>query len=354
MQNVQILSHSTKIVPITDSSSRDKTMDILKGFGIIFVILGHICPYKNINTYIYSFHMALFFFISGYLLYNKKRKNIVEILKKSFFNIMVPYYIFLIISIFFTETFISFMRTGSFFSYFLNIKEIGLAFLLGGGYLDIIPCSNFPLWYLPLYFVAKICFELIIYNEKVRKLLPIFIIVFIILTIPIQNLLPGRPFLHINILAPALVFMGIGYLFRKYQEKDKQNIIVIGIALIIGIIVSYINGGNISEINHLIYFVGAICSIYFWYSMAKQSNNKILEYIGKGSIIIYPLHCHIIDIYIYSGIEDVLSMNWKYDAMFVIIKLIFVLIIGLLISKGFNKFKSTNIQIENKRRKVNA
>lgn len=56
--------------------SRDVTIDILKGFSIILVVLGHTiqyiyAPYNYDDNWIfkviYSFHMPLFFFISGYL-----------------------------------------------------------------------------------------------------------------------------------------------------------------------------------------------------------------------------------------------------------------------------------------------
>lgn len=53
---------------------RNKEIDYLKGLSIILVVVGHaiqynICDY-NVNPFfniIYSFHMPLFMFISGYV-----------------------------------------------------------------------------------------------------------------------------------------------------------------------------------------------------------------------------------------------------------------------------------------------
>lgn len=46
-------------------SNRIVSFDILKGGGILLVILGHIqIPYM-LKTVIYSFHIPLFFFVSG-------------------------------------------------------------------------------------------------------------------------------------------------------------------------------------------------------------------------------------------------------------------------------------------------
>lgn len=47
-----------------ESVKRIHYIDVLKGIGILFVLLGHINN-QEWSGYLYSFHMALFFFISG-------------------------------------------------------------------------------------------------------------------------------------------------------------------------------------------------------------------------------------------------------------------------------------------------
>ena len=54
---------------------REKYIDVAKGFGILLVVYGHVisnCDLRPdltlIQKFIYSFHMPLFFFISGYCL----------------------------------------------------------------------------------------------------------------------------------------------------------------------------------------------------------------------------------------------------------------------------------------------
>jgi len=58
------------------SEGRNHTIDNIKGCGILLVIVGHILlgsADQNVVRYIiYSFHMPLFFFISGFLLNIKK------------------------------------------------------------------------------------------------------------------------------------------------------------------------------------------------------------------------------------------------------------------------------------------
>ena len=44
-------------------------IDVAKGIAIIFVVLGH-CVSGQTFIWVYSFHIPLFFFISGYLSIN--------------------------------------------------------------------------------------------------------------------------------------------------------------------------------------------------------------------------------------------------------------------------------------------
>lgn len=52
------------------ASSRSNYWDIVKGLGIITIVLGHSCYFAV--AFVYLFHLALFFFVSGYL-YNEKK-----------------------------------------------------------------------------------------------------------------------------------------------------------------------------------------------------------------------------------------------------------------------------------------
>lgn len=60
--------------------NRSENIDVIKGEGILLVVVGHIIQYvickenafnNVIFSVIYSFHMPLFMFVSGYLSYKK-------------------------------------------------------------------------------------------------------------------------------------------------------------------------------------------------------------------------------------------------------------------------------------------
>lgn len=77
----------------TKTNSRFDFIDLLKGLGIFLVVWGHTMTPRSV--FIYSFHMPLFFFISGYLYRNKPFR---EFLLGKFKRLLVPYALVTILS----------------------------------------------------------------------------------------------------------------------------------------------------------------------------------------------------------------------------------------------------------------
>jgi fucose 4-O-acetylase-like acetyltransferase len=65
-----------------------------KGYGMILVILAHISEYSPVGMIIYSFHMPLFFFISGYLF--SAKGSFAEFAERKTKRLIVPYFIYAI------------------------------------------------------------------------------------------------------------------------------------------------------------------------------------------------------------------------------------------------------------------
>lgn len=79
---------------------RDNTVDFLKGMAILLVAIGHFNPVQQVGDFIYSFHMPLFFFLSGitfWYSYGAKLhkgnniKSTLNILGKRFASLLLPY-----------------------------------------------------------------------------------------------------------------------------------------------------------------------------------------------------------------------------------------------------------------------
>ena len=77
------------------NSTRYNWVDWCKSIAIFLVIWGHLPMHSIAISIIYSFHMPLFFLISGYLY--KPQKTAKEEFKKNFKTLFVPYLIYQLI-----------------------------------------------------------------------------------------------------------------------------------------------------------------------------------------------------------------------------------------------------------------
>lgn len=68
-------------------------VDFLKGLAIILVVIGHNAN-DDIKEFIYSFHMPLFFIMSGFLF---SPKPIKQYFRKSVKRLVIPYIAFMIV-----------------------------------------------------------------------------------------------------------------------------------------------------------------------------------------------------------------------------------------------------------------
>lgn len=69
-------------------SNRIRYIDIAKGIAIICIIMGHVGNW-NINRIVFTFHVPIFFFITGYFLNDKR--NLKEFVRIKCKTLIVPY-----------------------------------------------------------------------------------------------------------------------------------------------------------------------------------------------------------------------------------------------------------------------
>lgn len=84
---------SVRLEPVPETATslengeRDETFDVLKGLAILLVIIGH-CEIGALHSFIYSFHVPLFFFVSGYFL---KQRPVRDEVRLNFKRLIIPY-----------------------------------------------------------------------------------------------------------------------------------------------------------------------------------------------------------------------------------------------------------------------
>lgn len=130
--------------------NRIEWLDIAKGIGIVLVVLGHIYTNNIVYNWFYSFHMPLFFFVSGYVY---KKKRLLDDLIRRVQTILVPYFSFGILELTYWQFIERRFRTSN-----LSFGEAIIG-LLCGQYetLDF----NVHLWFLPCFFVSVILYNML-------------------------------------------------------------------------------------------------------------------------------------------------------------------------------------------------
>ena len=278
-------------------SQRNHTIDILRGITIIIVVFGHITRNGWLHNYIWSFHMPVFFLLSGYL-YNPERfATFGDFIKRKFKGLIVPYLIFGIL------TYLYWLLAESRFrGTDLSVWEQLLGLFYGSRYENFLE-FNGPLWFIPCLFSMGVIFFFI---EKLKRPLAIFIACVGVFTFGYfsKDLCPWLPF-GICAASIGMIFYGIGYLFRSQMPKieslkrwistHKLIVVFCVIALVAAqvftIPYSEANLARLETGNPLVYVGLACLGIFvYWLVSALIGKSKLLEWLGLNSLVIFALH----------------------------------------------------------------
>lgn len=149
-------------------NNRNSTIDVMKGIGIICVVIGHSSfTADSIVKFIYSWHMPLFFILSGYFY---KECEISDRFRKDLRILMWPY-IFAVISI----AIVALVEKSLFNIDHLNHIVWGGLFgtpralynpdtFFGQGYIG-------ALWFVPAIFMCRVIYNILPKGSLVRNLL---------------------------------------------------------------------------------------------------------------------------------------------------------------------------------------
>lgn len=327
--------------------SRDNRIDWLKTIGIILVVFGH-CPQVPYTVYciIYGFHIPLFFMIAGYLTYRKTERPLVQTIRKKAKSILIPYVVFwgisLVISQFFLER-SAFSKAW--------ILQTGKGLLLGDKYLNV---HNFPLWFLPAYFICSILFTAIMKIPK-RQFGVLLIIAGSFCSVWLQHVTDSVnkavPWSYQAIPA-ALLFMLTGYGLALLQERKSNwkagckpvgNILLIAVALgmfILGAIEARKLQLQILYIGSYRYLINAIIMMAALYVLCGYlPNRKRVLWIGQMSLVVLGLHRPLIAIITRLGLEQLLSENNLAPGMIPVLYTLLTMGIILWITGVYQKLK---------------
>ncbi len=312
---------------------RDKYIDYLKGILIILVVIGH--SYKNtagIFWIIYRFHMPLFFMISGYLFNNKR--SFKDFAKRKYTTIIKPYLIYFVISYAVTNLFLTKID-------FLTLINV---FILNGKYLMYV--NNIVIWYLPFIFYVSLIFYPISKIEDDKKLFILASILFI-LSVPtyklFNNIYPDEFFpLSLQVVPPALAYMITGLLYKRNKDKIKlsynKKVIISIIFFIVGIYISLCTTqSQILRLSTYRYIATSLLLIPLILLLTKDNHNKIIEYLGRNTLIILGLHSWMVQIFKDYRYYDYLnSFHISYESSTALV--VFTIIVMICLFNEINRY----------------
>jgi acyltransferase len=303
-------------------------IDALKGFGIMLVVFAHYILPVALDTYIFSFHMPLFFFISGFLLnFVKYAESATDFIKGRFRSLIVPYFSFALLTCLFY-----FLLDEAYSPGVASIKffEADIPYMIYSILYALSPmiAYNGPLWFLTCLFVTELLFYGLAkrYYWQPGKLV-IWLTIAGIIGYLYSVYVPFRLPWNADVALTAVVFYGAGNLFRKlidYEDElsdgsrllksdsrfDKvfsqvKNFLPSFFILVSLIYFLYLLKFPTDKINMSGMIYGGFFSFYFLafsgiftfvYIFTKIGSSKVLEYYGRNSLIVLALHFPMKDI----------------------------------------------------------
>lgn len=273
-------------------TKRNESIDFLKGIAIFSVVLAHCWLVdREIFHFIYSFHMPLFFCISGYLFSAKKKYSAFVFGKIK--NLIIPYILFFAFSFVISVTILQ--RD-------ITILD-GLKYMILGGK-NCARVNNWALWYLQLFFIASNIFYFIAKIKHALIRFAIMIVLFAV-SLPIQQYCNQTfeneyvPF-ALNALCPALFFMLVAFEFRRIKEifvsKLNGRFIRIAIPVVsfglfaLGILLAAGNSDEIIRLKSYTFLIYSLFILQFVVLICQNCHNKYIVYMGRNSLMILGLH----------------------------------------------------------------
>lgn len=310
---------------LTINKNRIEWIDIAKGIGIILVILGHLSQHgQTVRILIYSFHMPLFFFVSGYLY---KEKNLKLQINHGIKKLIIPAYCFVVFDMLLSVVKAMITNTS------IDYKDIIKGFLILGGTL-----KNSPIWFLLVLFICN-CLQSLVKNNKYSQ----YIVLLVCLFASIPQYYCGFGMCWYIAFFACMFFYEVGYLFKgvKYDINRVRLILLFVGMIIVWIALTMINGEvDIVWVTYgksfLLLVVTSLLGINIVFVISKYIDkfkaSYILKEFGKNSLYILLTHYYFTK-YIFPFAFK--SMNLEIIEYNIIVEMVLLITMMVLYSFAF-------------------
>ena len=291
-------------IRLYNSSGRIEYLDIMKGFGILLLLLSHSISGESIlKIWIFSFHMPLFFWCTGYIITMKNpcreelQGKLGRIMIRKSLAILVPYVVFSLLIIFY-QVLLQLLHSHTFDTVAFADKLMRIVELRGME----------SLWFLPCLLLAE-CIFFVFYAYLPRWGLGLICLACITLNFIFNNKLPASIFGVFIRSTTGFVFVCFGcfsYTLSKRKTPNKKLSIYDSpctslLFLILGAVISYINGfaaiGSFEFGFVPFFYISALLTLQGCIGIFKNAPRvQIIPFFGKNSIVVLCTNNLIIEI----------------------------------------------------------
>lgn len=264
--------------PNSLNDRRIEYLDILRGLGIIFIVIGHISYNDTMLNWLYSFHVPLFFFAAGAVY---KKRPVTDDLKRRAFTVLVPYFSFGASELIYWQLLERRFRPSE-----MSFGQSVLG-LLSGQYdrLDF----NSHLWFLPCFFVTVVLFNALV-NVGGKKLAyavtAAMSVVYIFVPFPELPFGINRVFRHIGFYAAGTPVSGL----NAAEKFSKQNM-ALKISEAVLLLAASVTLSYLGLTAGAMHFVSALAGTGGVFAVSLIIGKcRPLQYLGRISLCILCIH----------------------------------------------------------------
>lgn len=267
----------------------------LQSFATFLVIVGHSAPENNtvsfiniIRDFIYTFHMPLFFVLSGFLFlhsYYRNKETLVKFytfINKKIIRLILPYFIM--------GTIAYLLKAFLFNRFAYRPVENTIGFYLKS---MIYPWDNpnISLWFLPTLFIVFILDYYLFKKVKNYKFWPLILITFSFI-ISVLSLFTDIKILNISGVLYYLFYFNLGLIIYQFKEKIFASIINIKtVCILLALYIALFLMSDIYEFGKYIIAILGILLSFILALVCSKNNIKFLFGIMDGKYYpIYLLH----------------------------------------------------------------
>lgn len=290
---------------------RDNSIDIMRGIGIILVVLGHTST--AFNNWIYLFHVPLFFIISGYCFKEEDDLHVVPRIIKKIKSLYLPYLIYGVAFVLLNNLFIKIgfyctqdspylssinnLKIASFYSCKdIFVETLKILLFVGGT-----PMSG-PMWFLRVMFLSSLIY-LFLYMASKRVFANKNDVFRLIGSLLLSALGFVLSFFKITLYAnigsvfSSIIFYEAGLWLKRLNIKSKVYYFTAFPAILVIVLIGFFfkfDLGNNQISNLAVFYVVCLSGWFLVRAIALVLNKCFMRWalslIGRCSLHIMCLH----------------------------------------------------------------